>query len=155
MTRWARTQNSGLLDMVTATLDAMAYRDHLGDGFHHCTVDAHWLTPHFEKMLYDQALLTRGYLEAFQITGRPDYAQVGRDIMNYVLRDMTDPAGGFYSAEDADSEGREGTFYLWTPDEITHLLPPEQAALFMDYCGVTEEGNFEDGKTIERPDVAG
>jgi len=151
MTRWARTQNSGLLDMVTATLDAMAaggIRDHLGGGFHRYTVDAHWLTPHFEKMLYDQALLTRGYLEAFQITGRPDYAQVARDIMNYVLRDMSDPAGGFYSAEDADSEGREGTFYLWTPDEITRLLPPEQAALFMDYCGVTEEGNFEDGKTI-------
>ncbi len=151
MTRWARSSKARLLEMVTATLDAMAaggIHDHLGGGFHRYSVDAQWLTPHFEKMLYDQALLGRAYLEAFQITGRPDYAEMARGVMEYVLRDMTDAGGGFYSAEDADSEGREGSFYLWTAEEIGRLLNPEQMAVFMDYYGVREGGNFEDGKTI-------
>ncbi|MBE0535925.1 MAG: thioredoxin domain-containing protein [Phycisphaerae bacterium] len=151
MTRYGRTGNRKTLQMVTTTLDAMAgggIHDHLGGGFHRYSVDASWLVPHFEKMLYDQALLTRAYLEAFQITGRDAYAQVARRTMDYVLGEMTDAAGGFYSAEDADSEGREGTFYLWTPDEITRLLPAEQAKPFMDFYGVTEGGNCEEGKTI-------
>ncbi len=151
MTHWRRTGDAGALEMVTATLDAMAkggIHDHLGGGFHRYSVDAVWLVPHFEKMLYDQALLSRAYLQAYQITGNDDYARVARDIFDYVLRDMTDPAGGFYSAEDADSEGVEGTFYLWTPKRIDDLLDKDQAKIFSDYYGLTKKGNFEEGKTI-------
>ena len=104
--------------------------DHLGGGFHRYSVDAEWLVPHFEKMLYDNAMLANCYLEAWQETERKDYLRVVRETLDYVLRDMTDPLGGFYSAEDADSEGEEGKFYVWTPQEVQAVLGPERAAAF-------------------------
>jgi uncharacterized protein YyaL (SSP411 family) len=137
--------------MVEKTLDAMAaggIYDHIGGGFHRYSTDARWLVPHFEKMLYDQALLSKVYLQACQISKKERYAQIAREVFDYVLRDMTDPAGGFYSAEDADSEGREGTFYLWNPEQTATTLDEEQAKVFNAYYGVTKEGNFEEGKTI-------
>ena len=136
--------------MVAATLDGMAAGgifDHLGGGFHRYTVDARWLTPHFEKMLYDNALLALGYVEAWQATGQPRYAAVARQTLDYLLADLSDPQGGFYSAEDADSEGREGTFYLWTPREVEAVLEPETAKTFCRVYDVTDEGNFE-GRNI-------
>jgi uncharacterized protein YyaL (SSP411 family) len=137
--------------MVEESLDAMAgggIYDHLGGGFHRYATDARWLVPHFEKMLYDQALLSKVYLQAYQITGNERYARTAREVFDYVLRDMTDPAGGFYSAEDADSEGEEGTFYLWEPGQIADVLDKDQAKLFNACYGVTKRGNFEKGKTI-------
>jgi len=148
---WQRTADNQALNMVEKTLDAMAdggIYDHIGGGFHRYATDAQWLVPHFEKMLYDQALLSKVYLQAYQITRQERYAQIAREIFDYVLRDMTDPAGGFYSAEDADSEGREGIFYLWDPEQTASVLDEEQARLFNTCYGVTNEGNFEEGKTI-------
>jgi uncharacterized protein YyaL (SSP411 family) len=148
---WHRTADNQALEMVEKTLDAMAaggIYDHIGGGFHRYSTDARWLVPHFEKMLYDQALLGKVYLQAFQITKKERYAQIAREVFDYVLRDMTDPAGGFYSAEDADSEDKEGTFYLWDPKQTASVLGEEQARLFDAYYGVTNEGNFEEGKTI-------
>jgi len=148
---WHRTADNQALNMVEKTLDEMAnggIYDHIGGGFHRYATDAHWLVPHFEKMLYDQALLGKVYLQAYQITKKERYARIAREIFDYVLRDMTDPAGGFYSAEDADSEGREGTFYLWDPEKIDSALDEEQARLFNACYGITNEGNFEEGKTI-------
>jgi len=136
--------------MVERTLDAMArggIHDQLGGGFHRYSTDERWLVPHFEKMLYDQALLARAYLEAYQVTGQERYAEVARGIFEYVLRDLRDPAGGFYSAEDAGEVGREGEFYVWTPEAIDQALGPERAALARRYYGVTGAGNFE-GATI-------
>ena len=121
--------------------------DHLGGGFHRYSVDDRWLVPHFEKMLYDNALLAVCYLEAWQATGKEQYAAVVRQTLDYLLRDMTDPQGGFYSGEDADSEGQEGKFYLWTPAEIEAVLGPEAAGLFCRVYDVTEAGNFE-GRNI-------
>jgi uncharacterized protein YyaL (SSP411 family) len=148
---WHRTADAQALHIVEKTLDAMAaggIYDHVGGGFHRYATDARWLVPHFEKMLYDQALLSRVYLQAYQITGSPRYARVAREIFDYVLRDMTDPAGGFYSAEDADSEDEEGTFYLWQPEQIASILEQDEARLFNAHYGVTERGNFEGNKTI-------
>ncbi len=148
---WHRNADNQALSMVDKTLSAMAHGgiyDHLGGGFHRYATDAQWLVPHFEKMLYDQALLSKVYIEAYQITKQERYARIAREIFDYVLRDMTDPAGGFYSAEDADSEGREGTFYLWDPEQIASMLDEEQARVFNARYGVTNEGNFEEGKTI-------
>ncbi len=148
---WHRSGDKEALHMVEKTLDAMAkggIHDHLGGGFHRYATDARWLVPHFEKMLYDQALLSKVYLQAYQITKNQQYADVARDIFDYVLRDMTDPAGGFYSAEDADSDGEEGTFYLWDAEQISSVLNEEEAQLFKTYYGVTDKGNFEKGKTI-------
>ncbi len=133
------------LEMVELTLHKMAYGgmyDQVGGGFHRYSTDAYWLVPHFEKMLYDNALLARLYLHAWQITGNPLYRRITEETLDYVLREMTDPAGGFYSAQDADSEGVEGKFFVWTPDELRPLLG-EDADLIMDYYGVTERGNFE------------
>jgi uncharacterized protein YyaL (SSP411 family) len=148
---WHRTADNEAMNMVEKTLDAMAaggIYDHIGGGFYRYATDAQWLVPHFEKMLYDQALLSKVYLQAYQTTRQERYAQIAREIFDYVLRDMTDPTGGFYSAEDADSEGREGTFYLWDPEQTASILNEEQARLFNAYYGITNEGNFEECKTI-------
>ncbi|WP_448384187.1 thioredoxin domain-containing protein [Desulfosoma sp.] len=147
----ARTGNPAALGMVEETLMAMRQGgifDQIGYGFHRYSVDARWLVPHFEKMLYDQALLAMAYLETFQVTGKALYAQVAREIFEYVLRDMTDPHGGFYSAEDADTEGEEGLFYTWTPEEIQAVLPQGEAALVCRYFGVTPRGNFDKGRSV-------
>jgi hypothetical protein len=136
--------------MVMVTLDHMAAGgicDQIGGGFHRYSVDAAWLVPHFEKMLYDNALLAGCYLEAWQATKRPDYARVARATLDYVLRDLTHPRGGFMSAEDADSDGEEGKFYLWTLGELQEVLGPERAQTFSAVYGVTEGGNFE-GRNI-------
>jgi hypothetical protein len=146
LARWKVSRREPLLEMVTVTLDHMAAGgifDHLGGGFHRYSVDAEWLVPHFEKMLYDNAMLTDCYLGAWQETGRSDYLRVVRATLDYVLRDMTDPLGGFYSAEDADSEGEEGKFYVWTPQELTAVLGPERATAFSKVYDVSETGNFE------------
>lgn len=143
-----RTGNMPALGLVERTLEAM-YRggmyDHLGGGFHRYATDAAWQVPHFEKMLYDNALLSRVYLHAFQHTGNPIYRFVAEDIINYVLREMTDPAtGGFYSSQDADSEGWEGRYYVWDTAEIIAALGDDNGAAFNRLYGVTPEGNFEE-----------
>jgi uncharacterized protein YyaL (SSP411 family) len=144
--RGQRTGSSALLDMVNTTLQNMArggMYDQLGGGFHRYSVDERWLVPHFEKMLYDNALLAGCYLEAWQATGDPLYERVVRETLDYVLRDMAAPDGGFASAEDADSEGSEGKFYVWTPEEIAAVLGEERAKTFCEVYDVTAEGNFE------------
>jgi uncharacterized protein len=144
--RWPHAPDDELLHIATTTLDRMAMGgiyDQLGGGFHRYSVDARWLAPHFEKMLYDNALLTTCYLKAWHATKQESYADVARQTLDYVLRDMTGPQGGFYSAEDADSEGQEGKYYLWTIDEIQGILGLEAAATFCRVYGVTETGNFE------------
>jgi hypothetical protein len=118
--------------------------DQLGGGFARYSVDAQWLVPHFEKMLYDNAQLTQLYLDAWLVSGEPRYADAARDIMDYVLRDMTHPQGGFFSAEDADSEGHEGKFYCWTRAELSQLLAPDEFEVAARYFGITEKGNFID-----------
>jgi len=144
---WKRTGNEKALDMVEKTLQAMrrgGIYDHVGHGFHRYSTDAEWLVPHFEKMLYDQALLTMAYTEAFQATGKEEYERVAREILAYVLRDMTAAAGGFYSAEDADSEGEEGKFYLWTGDEIRQALGKDEDDLLIKVFNIEKDGNFSD-----------
>ena len=141
-----RTRDKPLLDMAAFTLSRMAYGgmyDQIGGGFHRYSVDARWLVPHFEKMLYDNALLAQVYLEAFQATHNPLYRRIAAETLNYVLRDMTDPEGGFHSSEDADSEGQEGKFYLWTRQEVLDALGSGDGDLFCAFYGVREEGNFE------------
>ncbi len=145
-----RKQAEQVLPMVRTTLDAMqrgGIRDHLGGGFHRYSTDAKWLVPHFEKMLYDQAGLARAYVEAFQVTGDAAYAATARGVLDYVLRDLRDRAGGFHSAEDADSEGVEGKFYVWTKDEITAVLGAADADAFAAVYGVHADGNFIDEAT--------
>jgi uncharacterized protein YyaL (SSP411 family) len=147
---YRRTKDAEALRMVRRTLDAMAaggMYDQVGGGFHRYSTDARWLVPHFEKMLYDNALLAVAYLEAYQVTGEPDYARVVREILLYVEREMTAPGGGFYSASDADSEGEEGTFFVWTPAQIEAVLPAAEARLVEKYYGISATGNFE-GKNI-------
>jgi uncharacterized protein YyaL (SSP411 family) len=151
---YQRTKQAGLLDMVRFTLDRMAgggIYDHLGGGFYRYSTDARWLVPHFEKMLYDNALLARTYLDAYLVTGEANYARVVRETLDYVLREMTDPAGGFYSTEDADSEGEEGLFYTWTPDEIEAVLGEEQGSTFGRIFDVTDVGNFEGRNNLNLP----
>jgi uncharacterized protein len=133
--------------MVLTTCDKMAaggIHDQLGGGFARYSVDAQWLVPHFEKMLYDNAQLAQLYLDAYLVSGDKRYADVIRDILDYVLRDMTHPDGGFYSAEDADSEGHEGKYYCWTHDELSKLLSPEEFNVATRYFGITKQGNFVD-----------
>ncbi|MBW2319084.1 MAG: thioredoxin domain-containing protein [Deltaproteobacteria bacterium] len=150
--RWhKRTGDKLALEMVEKTLEAMrngGIFDQIGYGFHRYSVDAKWLVPHFEKMLYDQALLAMAYTEAYQATGNDRFADTAREIFSYVLRDMTAPGGGYYSAEDADSEGKEGLFYVWTPREVIELLGKELGELFCRFYGITGEGNFEDRQRI-------
>ncbi len=133
--------------MVVHTCNRMAaggLHDQLGGGFARYSVDAHWLVPHFEKMLYDNAQLAQLYLDAFLASGDTRHGDVVRDILDYVLRDMTHPDGGFYSAEDADSEGQEGKYYCWTHGELSKLLAPEEFNVAARYYGITKEGNFVD-----------
>jgi uncharacterized protein YyaL (SSP411 family) len=148
---WKRTGNTKALEMVEKSLVSM-YRggmyDHIGFGFSRYSTDPYWLVPHFEKMLYDNALLTIAYAEAYQATGNSFYKQVVEQVLTYILRDMTSPEGGFYSAEDADSEEEEGKFYVWRPNEILDILGPEDGELFCDYYGITEQGNFEHQTSI-------
>ncbi|MGV8074140.1 MAG: thioredoxin domain-containing protein [Syntrophobacteraceae bacterium] len=150
--RWhRRNPSSEALSMVEKSLDAMrngGIFDQIGYGFHRYSVDQRWLVPHFEKMLYDQAMLAISYTEAYLVTGRTRYAQVSREIFEYVLRDMTDPQGGFYSAEDADSEGEEGVFYVWTPEEVIDILGEEDGGIFCRFFDISEGGNFEGNKSI-------
>jgi len=135
------------IHMVRHTCQRMAaggIYDQLGGGFARYSVDAQWLVPHFEKMLYDNAQLLNLYLDAYLVTGEERMADVARDILRYLLRDMAHPEGGFYSAEDADSEGHEGKFYTWTRAELSGLLTPEEFNVVTHCLGVTQEGNFED-----------
>jgi hypothetical protein len=143
----ARFSDREATDMVLHTLERMAaggIYDQLGGGFHRYSVDEKWLVPHFEKMLYDNAQLTTLYLDAYLVSGEEGYAEVARDIIRYALRDMTHSEGGFYSAEDADSEGKEGKFYCWTRAEMAGLLTPEELSVAVRVFGVTEQGNFVD-----------
>jgi len=141
---WRRTSVSEALDMVEATLQAMhngGMYDHVGGGFHRYATDARWLVPHYEKMLYDQALLTLAHLEAYQATGRQRCADVAIDTLAYVLRDMQHPGGAFYAAEDADTPDGEGAFYRWSLEDIEHILGNE-AALFLEAYGLSDEGTL-------------
>lgn len=147
----SRLKDSRALFLVERTLDMMhrgGIYDHLGGGFSRYSVDAEWIIPHFEKMLYDNALIAHTYLETWQVTKNPLYREVCEGILQYILRDMTHPEGGFYSAEDADSEGQEGLFYTWTPSEIAEVLGKKDGELFCEYYGVTEHGNFEERNVL-------
>lgn len=145
---YKRTGNKHSLHMVKKTLDSMrsgGIYDHIGFGIHRYSVDKYWLVPHFEKMLYDQALVAMVYTEAYQVTGDPNYRKTAEEIFTYILRDMKSPKGAFFSAEDADSEGVEGKFYQWTAEEITGVLDDEDAELAMMLYNIKESGNFNDG----------
>jgi len=143
---FSRTNTNESLDIVTKTLDKMAYGgiyDHLGGGFHRYSTDEVWLVPHFEKMLYDNALLVRLYLHAYQVTGKDLYKNVVEETLDYVKREMTSIEGAFFSAQDADSDGIEGQYFVWTVDEINAVLEPELAKAVIKHYGVTKKGNFE------------
>jgi len=142
---WKRTGHSQALAMAEKTLAVMRLGgicDHLGFGFHRYSTDTDWLVPHFEKMLYDQALLAEVFAEAFAATGKGEFKRTAGEIADYVLRDLSSPEGGFYTAEDADSEGEEGKFYLWTTDELGDVLGPEEAKLAARIYGLEARGNF-------------
>jgi len=144
---WKRTGEPTALEMVEKSLSAMrrgGVYDQLGFGFHRYSTDARWRLPHFEKMLYDQAMLSMAFLEAFQATGKEIYSETAGEIFTYVLRDLKAPGGGFFCAEDADSEGEEGKFYQWTEAEIRGGLDAAEAALTIETFGVEEDGNFLD-----------
>jgi uncharacterized protein YyaL (SSP411 family) len=153
-----RTGDPEALELATLTLERMAsggIHDQIGGGFHRYSTDPHWLVPHFEKMLYDNALLALAYLEGWQATGRPDFAQVTSEILGYVEREMTSPEGGFYSATDADSltpegEPEEGWYFTWTPQEIEAVLGVEQASVVNAFFGVTPGGNHEGRNVLHR-----
>jgi hypothetical protein len=145
-----RNRRASVLEMVELTLQKMAYGgmyDQLGGGFHRYSVDNMWLVPHFEKMLYDNALLARLYLHAFQLTGQPLYRRIVEETLDYIAHEMTHPGGGFYSTQDADSEGEEGKFFLWTPDEVKAILGDREGRIFCMAYDVSDRGNFE-GKSI-------
>ena len=152
---WSRDREARgpALELVVRQLDAMragGIHDHLGGGFHRYSTDAGWRVPHFEKMLYDQAQLAQVYLDAHQATGRPEYAATARGILGYVARDLATPEGAFCAAEDADSEGEEGRFYVWTPAGTAAVLGTAGAALFDFVHGVTEKGDFGHGASVLR-----
>ncbi len=150
---WSRQEQ--ILTMITKTLDGMAsggMYDHVGGGFARYSTDDEWLVPHFEKMLYDNALLARTYVEAFQVTGLKRYRKVATETLDYILREMTAPEGGFYSATDADSEGVEGKFFVWTPEQIREIVTNEKdAAWFCAYYDIAEEGNWEQASIPRTP----
>jgi uncharacterized protein len=150
----ARTGDAHALHMVRHTMDKMArggIYDHLGGGFARYSTDDRWLVPHFEKMLYDNALLATAYLEAYQVTRDPEFARVARETMDYVLGRMTGPEGGIYATEDADSEGVEGKYYVWTLAEVRDVLGPERAKAFASVYDVTEAGNWEGQNILNLP----
>jgi uncharacterized protein YyaL (SSP411 family) len=150
---YARFSDEDALAVARLTLDKMArggMYDHLGGGFHRYSVDERWLVPHFEKMLYDNALLSVAYLEAFQATGERFYRQVVEETLDYVLREMTDPSGAFYSTQDADSEGEEGKFYVWSEQGIEAVLDKEMAEVFDYVYGVSRPGNWEGHNILNR-----
>ena len=150
--------NPAALEMVDLTARRMAtggIYDQVGGGFHRYSTDAHWLVPHFEKMLYDNALLSRLYLHTYQATGDPLFRRIAEETLDYVLREMTGPLGGFFSSQDADSEGEEGKFFLWTEDQIHQALGPDDGALAASYFGVTESGNYEGSNILNVPRDAG
>ncbi len=147
---WKRTGDEGALEMVRTTAEKMAnggIYDQLGGGFHRYAVDAVWLVPHFEKMLYDNAQLIRIYLHLFQITKSETSRRIAVETLEYVIREMLDPAGGFYSSQDADSEGVEGKFFVWTPEETVEVLGEDDGRIYNEYYDVAATGNFE-GKSI-------
>jgi uncharacterized protein YyaL (SSP411 family) len=150
---YQRSDNAEALDMVKKTLTAMRLGgiwDHVGFGFHRYATDARWLLPHFEKMLYDQAMLALAYLEAYHMTKEPLFGQTAQDSFTYVLRDMTSSEGAFYSAEDADSEGEEGKFYVWSTQEFEEVLKDEDAGLWETILRLSPEGNFMDEATRKK-----
>jgi uncharacterized protein YyaL (SSP411 family) len=150
---YRRSGDLEVAQVARTSLDAMAaggIYDHLGGGFHRYSTDDRWLVPHFEKMLYDNALLAIVYLEAYQATGDEDYARVARETLDYLLREMTSPEGGFYSTQDADSEGEEGAFFIWTVPQIRGVLTEEDADLCERAYGVDEVGNFEGRSVLYR-----
>jgi len=148
--QWQATRRQELLDAVALTCRRMAdggIYDQIGGGFHRYSVDARWLVPHFEKMLYDNAEIPRLFLDLFQVTDDPAHRRVVAETLDYLLREMRHESGGFYSATDADSEGEEGKFFVWTPAEVAALVEPRDADLVCRYWDITDEGNFE-GKSI-------
>ncbi len=149
---FARDGSNNALQMAEHTLDRMArggLYDQVGGGFHRYTVDAIWLVPHFEKMLYDNAQLAAVYALAYQITDEPFYRSIAEETLDYVLREMTSPEGGFYSTQDADTEGEEGKFYVWTPSEINEVVGEEEGVRVAQLLGVTETGNFEGSNVLQ------
>ena len=147
-----RSGSTEALKVVTETLDAMArggLYDQLGGGFHRYSTDRQWQVPHFEKMLYSNALLINTYLEAYQVTKNPEYAQIAKQSLDYILRDMTDVLGGFYSSEDADSEKTEGKFYVWSEEELRSILTPQEFSRIKAVYHVTKFGNFNTEKHIQ------
>ncbi|MFW5696861.1 MAG: thioredoxin domain-containing protein [Phototrophicaceae bacterium] len=152
---YMRTGEQNMLDMVRFTLERMArggIYDQIGGGFARYSVDAQWLVPHFEKMLYDNAQLSRVYLHTWQVTKIPLYRHIAEEIYDYILREMTAPEGGFYSATDADSEGEEGKFFVWSKEEIESLLG-DDAPIAIDYWDVTAAGNFEGANILYVPEI--
>ncbi|HEY1434870.1 MAG TPA: thioredoxin domain-containing protein, partial [Thermoanaerobaculia bacterium] len=150
MRHWRRTGDAGTRTMTEKTLARMAaggLYDQVGGGFHRYSVDAQWLVPHFEKMLYDNAMLARVYLLAFRAFGDPDHARVARETLDFLLAEMTPPEGGFFAAQDADSGGEEGTFYVWNPETLLAAVG-DDAPLVAARFGVTASGNFESGETV-------
>ena len=150
---YRRTKDKALLTMATTTLDAMGrggIRDHLAGGFHRYSTDAKWFLPHFEKMLYDNALIARAYVDGWLLTGDERYKQVAIEVYEWILQEMAHESGVFYSALDADSEGEEGKFYLWSRKEILEILGAEEGEVFCNVYGVTDQGNFRDEATGNR-----
>jgi uncharacterized protein YyaL (SSP411 family) len=149
-----RTRSQDALDMVEATLKNMArggIYDQIGGGFHRYSTDRRWLVPHFEKMLYDNALLSNVYLHAYQITLDPFYREILEETLDYVTREMVAPAGGFYSSQDADSEGKEGKYYVWKQDDIERHINQQYKPIIESYFGVTDTGNFDGDNILNRP----
>jgi len=154
--RVTRQEDKTILNTLIHTLDAMyqgGIHDQIGGGFHRYSIDNEWLVPHFEKMLYNQALLGRIYLKGWQLDGLPRHAQVSRDILDYVLRDMTSEQGGFFSATDADSEGHEGEFFVWDRQKLQDVLPENLARLAIELFNVTDSGNFESRNILYLPQL--